>query len=543
MENEKVYIFGHHNPDTDSVSGAISLAYLKRKQGINAIPVVLDDISKETEFVLNNFNVGKPQYIDNVKLQIKDINYHKGYYLQKTDSIHKVYNYLVDKKITGLPIVDKDNTFVGLVTLKMILKQLISSDLKSLKTSYNNIVEVLNGKEVLKFNDEISGNLIVAGYRSSIFVEDVNLNESNILIASYRPIIIDYAIKKGVKVIIIVGNQELDESFITKAKENKVNIIYTPYDTFYTTKLITLSNYIETVIESDRITCFNEDDFYDDFVNISKKQKYNNYPVIDKNKKCLGLLRLTDVDMINRKKVMLVDHNEKDQSVNGLDEAEILGIVDHHKIGDLTTNNPINFRNMAVGSTNTIIYYLYKEASVEIPKDIAGIMLSGILSDTLILTSPTITPMDKEVVENLSKTLEIDYQEYGTKMFKEGTSLKGKTKEEIINQDIKTFTHENMKYSISQVFTLDIDSITKDIDEYLELIEKQKEETNVNFIVLAITDILSNGSYIFYTKNAKEILESGYKIENLEQGHFIKDQLSRKKQIVPAVINGINQNK
>jgi len=543
MEQEKVYIFGHHSPDTDSVSAAIALAYLKRKQGMNAIPVVLDEISKETEFVLRNFNVGHPICIDNVKLQIKDIDYHKGYFLRKSDSISKVYHYLIDKKITGLPIVDENDTFVGLVTLKMILNQLISSDLKKLTTSYDNIVEVLKGKEVLKFDDEIRGSLMVAGYRSSIFVEDSHITSDHVLIASFRPMIIDYAIQSGVKVIVIVGDQKLDDMFLEKAKEHHVNIIYTSYDTFYTAKLITLANYIETVIGSDRITCFLEDDFYDDFVSMSKKQKYNNYPVIDRNRKCLGLLRLTDIDNVCKKKVMLVDHNEKGQSITGLDEAEILGIVDHHKIGDLTTNNPINFRNMAVGSTNTIIYYLYKEAGIAIPDEIAGVMLSGILSDTLILTSPTTTGMDTEVVESLAEQLDIDYQAYGTEMFKEGTSLKGRTKEEIINQDIKSFTHEGIKYSVSQVFTLDIDSIMKDMDDYLALIEKQKEDMNVHFIVVAITDILSNGSYLLYTKDAKEILEAGYKIEELEEGHFVKDQVSRKKQLVPAIISGINQNK
>ena len=226
----------------------------------------------------------------------------------------------------------------------------------------------------------------------------------------------------------------------------------------------------------------------------------------------------------------------------GLGQAEIVEIVDHHKIGDLTTNNPINFRNMAVGSTNTIVYQLYKEKHIEIPKDIAGLMLSGILSDTLILKSPTTTSADKEAVLALAKIAEVDYEKYGIEMFKAGTSLKGKTKEEIINTDIKSFNYDDeLRYSVSQIFTLDIDSVMNDMDSYIELIEDMKEKGGYKFIVVAITDILKNGSYFIFTKSAKEILEAGYAMQNIKQGEYIDGQVSRKKQIVPSLINGINR--
>ena len=539
---EKTYIFGHHNPDTDSVCSAIALSYYKNKLGFNTEPRILDEINKETEYVLNYFGVAEPSYLDNVQLQIRDIDYHKNYFMKDTDSIKKVYDFLLKKSITGLPIVDDDHNFVGLITLKMILNRLFGGNLRKINTSYDNILEVLNAREVLRFNDEVKGEVLVGGYRSMIFVNEVKINENDVLVTSNRPMIINYAISEGIKNIVVVGPQELDDECLVNARENKVNIFRTDYDTFYTVKLISLANYAKCFCDTKRVTCFKEDDYYNDFVDISKKLKYNNYPVIDENNKCLGLLRLTDLDNVNRKKVILVDHNESGQSVMGLGQSEIVEIVDHHKIGDLTTNNPINFRNMAVGSTNTIIYQLFKERNLDIPRDIAGLMVSGILSDTLILKSPTTTSYDEEAVKELSSIAGIDYEKYGIDMFKAGTSLKGKTKEEIINTDIKSFNYDDeTRYAVSQIFTLDIDSINKDLDSYVELIETMKKNGNYKFIVVAITDILKNGSYFIFTSSGKDIIEAGYAIQNIKQGMYIDGQVSRKKQIVPALINGINR--
>ncbi len=539
---EKTFIFGHHNPDTDSVCSAIALSYYKNKLGFNTEPRILDEINKETEYVLNYFDVSEPAYLDNVKLQIKDIDYHRDFFMKETDSIKKVYDFLLKKSITGLPIVNDKQEFVGLITLKMILNRLFGGNLRKLNTSYDNILEVLNAREVLRFDDKVKGEVLVGGYRSMIFVNEIELSSNDILVTSNRPMIINYAINEGIKNIVVVGPQELDEECYENAKENKVNIFRTEYDTFYTIKLISLANFAKCFCDTKRVTCFKEDDYYNDFVDISKKLKYNNYPVIDDDNKCLGLLRLTDLDNVNRKKVILVDHNESGQSVMGLRQAEIVEIVDHHKIGDLTTNNPINFRNMAVGSTNTIIYQLFKEKNMEIPKDIAGFMLAGILSDTLILKSPTTTEYDRYAVKELTKIADVDYEKFGIDMFKAGTSLKGKTKEEIINTDIKSFNFDDeTRYAVSQIFTLDIDSIMKDIDSYIKLIESMKEKGDYKFIVVAITDILKKGSYFIFTESGKEIMKAGYAMPDIVEGMYIDGQVSRKKQIVPALINGINR--
>lgn len=540
----KTYIFGHHNPDTDSVCSAICLSYFKNKLGENTEPRVLDEINEETKFVLSFFKVKKPKMLDNVKLQVKDIKYHKNYVLKDTDSIKDVYDFLNEKKITGIPIVNSEGTFEGLITLKIILSRLIDGNLRFLTTSYNNLLKVLKGTKILKFNSDISGNIIVGGYKSDVFISEVKLSSDNILITSNRNKVIEYAINNGVKTIILVGDSKLDKEHLSLAKKNKVNIISTPLDTFYTTMLINWANNAKSFCDEERIVCFNENDYYNDFLEISKRLKHNNYPVVNNKDKCLGLLRLTDVNDFNRKNVILVDHNENSQSITGLSQANIIEIVDHHKLGDLTTNIPINFRNMAVGSTCTIVYELYKEKKVRIIKPVAGLLLSGILSDTLVLKSPTTTEIDKKAVKELSKICRLDYKKYGFLMFKKGSTINNKSIDDIINSDLKIFEFEDLyKYAVSQVITLETDEIFNSVDLYIEKIEQMKKSLHLNFFIIVVTDILKNGSYLIYSSGSENIIKEGFDLKEVNQSIFIEGQVSRKKQIVPSLIKGINKNR
>lgn len=534
---QKVYIFGHKKPDTDSVTSAIALSYLKNKLGYNTEPRVLGPINQETKFVLNYFNIKEPSYLNDVKLQLKDLNYHRNYFLNENRSISDVYNFLLEKNITGIPIVDDNNKFKGLVTIKTIFKELLAKDQTLLNTSLENIVNVLNAKTLNKCDDEIYGNILAATYRSTTFLENLKLDNNTILIVGDRHSVIEYAVNSKIKLLIIVGDNEIKEEHLKIAKNNNVNVIRTPYDSFHTAKLIGLSNYIKNLINEDSIETFDENDYYDDFLIKSSKLGHNNYPIIDKKGICHGLIRITEITEKNRKKCILVDHNEAEQSAMGLDEADILEIVDHHKIGDLTTNQPINFRNMTVGSTNTIIYSLYKENKVEIPKDIAGLMISGILSDTLALTSPTTTSLDRTVVAALANIIEFDFNKYATEMFKAGTSLKGKTKNEIVNEDIKTFQVDDKKFAVSQVFTLNFEEILNEKENYINIIEDLKKNKECELILLCVTDIIKNGSYIFYTNDNKEQISLAFNIKDLHQGYYLPGCVSRKKQIVPSIMD------
>lgn len=533
---DKIYVFGHQRPDTDAVTGAITLSYLKNQLGQNTEPRVLGHINDETKYVLDYFKVKEPKYLNDVKLQIKDVNYHKNIFVTEDKSIKDVYNFLLDNNITGVPVVEKDNTYIGIITLKDIAKEIISGNINKLSSSYDNIVKTLDGEEVLKYNDIINGNLIVASYKSKTFFDNIKLTNDDILIVGDRSQIQEFAVKSKIKLLVVTGNLDINKDILKLAKDNKVSIIKTKLDTFKASKIISLSNTIGSIVHSNSIK-FNENDFYDDFIEMAKKLKHNNYPVVNKKNKCLGLIRVTDINEKNNKKVILVDHQELDQSVSGLEEANIVEIVDHHKISNISTKLPINFRNMAVGSSNTIIYEMYKENNIKIPNEIAGLMLSGILSDTLILQSPTTTELDKKIVEELSKKLNIDYKKYALDMFKAGTSLKGKTKEEIITTDLKTFTSNDTKFAVAQIFTLDIDSINEEIDEYISELERINEKLGCKFTMLCITDVIKNGSYVLFTNDAKEILENGYKISPFEEMTYIDGLASRKKQMVPVILN------
>lgn len=535
------YIFGHRKPDTDSVASAIALSYLKNKRGHNTIPVVLDSINKETEFVLDYFKINHPEFLNDVKLKIEDINYYKDCFVYENTSIKRTYEYIKEKNITGVPIVNLNNKLLGLVTVKMIGNELISGDFTHLRTSYDNLLDTLNAKEILRFDNEIDGDIIAAAFRSTTILNNIDINENNIMIVGDRHSVIEYAIENKVKLIVIVGNLEIKKEHLELAKQNKVNIISTEYDTFHTAKLIGLSGYVSTLLNNARIEKINEKDYLETFLELSSKQGYNNYPVVNEKNKCIGLIRVTDIKQKNRKKVILVDHNEAEQSVDGLEDAEITEIVDHHKIGDLTTNNPINFRNMKVGSTNSIIYMLYTEAGIEIPPDIAGIMLSGIISDTLKFTSPTTTELDKNIANKLASIAKINIDEYALKMFKAGTKLDGRTVEEITLADMKIYPIDDEKIAVAQVFTLNSEDVLAKKEEYIGVLDSLVNNKDYTIAMLCLTDIIKNGSYILYNKTSEEKIKEALEIEEINQGIYVKGVVSRKKQIVPKLMRYIKK--
>ena len=536
---EKVYIFGHRNPDTDSVTAAITLSYLKNKIGMNTIPAVLSSINLESKFVLNFFGVEEPIFLNDVNIKIKDLEYTKNYTVKEKDSIYEAYYRMNKAGISKIPAVDKDKNLLGILSMKDIAKDQFSFNYSYVDATYENICEVIKGKSILKFDDEITGNLLVASYKSTTFIEEINLDKDSILIVGDRHSIIEYAVNSGIKLIIITGNNEIKKEHIDIARKNNVNIIVTPYNTLETTKIFNLCNNVTTILNTEKVLCVNENDSINEFIKLANKTRYSYYPVLDRKNRCKGIIRLSDVGFSHKKSVILVDHNSYEQSAIGLEDANILEIIDHHNIGTIGTNMPISFRNMPVGSTNTIIYKLYKENRVTIPKAMAGLMLSGILSDTLILTSPTTTNIDKEAVIELSKIAKVDYKVYGNKMIKAGSSLEGMTKEQILYKDYKNYTIDNSKVGLGQIITTDIDEVLNEKEEYIKLLNTVSESNNYLFVCLFVTNVLENGTYVLFSDRAKETLESAFGIKNIKQGEFLKGIVSRKKQILPVLINDI----
>lgn len=532
----KIFVVGHKNPDTDSVTAAISLSYLKNKLGENTEPRVLGEINKETKFVLKSFKQKEPKFLNDVKVQVEDVPFKRDLMVDENSSIYGAYTYMVNNEITGLPVVREKNEFVGYVSLKEIASDLIRGDFDYLNASYSNIIKVLDGEETLKFDDDIKGQILAATYSSELFISKADVTEDTIVIVGNRRHVLDFCINNKAKLIILVGNQDLTDTEYNEAKKNKVNIIKTKKKTFEVAKIIGLSNYIKSIVRNGSPVTFTLKDYLTDFFEVSNKLKHTNYPILDKNGKCTGLLRLLDVNSYDRKHVILVDHNDIKQSVDGLNEAVIEEIVDHHAIGNLTTNVPISFRNMSVGSTNTIIYHLYKETRVEIPSEIAGLMLSGILSDTLILKSPTTTEIDRTVAEDLAKIANVDIEKYGMDMLKAGSSLDGLTVDEIVFYDYKELQANDMGFGIGQVLTLDYDKILNNKEEYITFLDKTCKIKGFKLMTLFITDIVNNGSYVLYSSNAEQIMALAYDKKDMKQGYYLPGVISRKKQIVPYIM-------
>jgi len=537
----KTFIFGHKSPDTDSVCASISLSYLKNQLGFDTEPRVLGDLNKETNFVLSYFKFPEPKFLNDVKVQIKNMKYNKKAMINENASIFETYEKINEFDVTGLPLVDNKNKLTGYCNVKEIAKYLIDGDITQLDTSYENILKTLNGKSILKFNDEIRGHVLAATFRSVTFIDRVDLNNNDILIVGDRYKILEYSVKTPVKLLILINNFTLPDELLEIAKQNKVNVISVPMGSFKCANMVKLCNYIKLININPNPITFDDFDYRDDFIKISTKYGHTNYPIIDKDNKCVGMLKLVDQNTYDKAKVILVDHNQASQSVDGIDEADVLEVIDHHNLGTIGTNTPINFRSMPVGCTCTIIYYLFKESNVEIPRNIAGLMLSAILSDTLLLNSPTTTNDDIRIANELAKIAQVDINQYGTKMFKEGSSVKGMTPTEIIHQDRKSFNYNDANINISQITTLDIDNVINIKEDIIGALNSMCDLGNYKISLLFVTDIINKGSYLFYNDSSKDIVSEAYSINDIRQGVYMDGVVSRKKQMLPNLLEVIER--
>lgn len=533
---QTTYIFGHKIPDTDSVCASISLSYLKNKLGEKTQPRVLGTLNKESKFVLNYFKIKEPEFLNDVKVQIKNMRYSKNAMIEEHLSIYRAYRLLMDYGVTGFPLVDENKKLTGYVNVKEISKYLIDGAINYLNASYDNVIDTLNAKEILRFDEELEGNILAAAYKSKTFLERISLDNSDILIVGDRYRIMEYAVNSGIKLLILVNNTMLPDDLIEIAKANKVNVVSVPMGTFKCANMIKLCNYVKLInVNSNPIT-FNVADYRDDFIEISSKLGHTNYPIVDKKNNCLGMMRLVDINEYQKRPVILVDHNQQSQSVDGIEEAIIMEVIDHHNLGTIGTTMPINFRSMPVGCTCTVIYKLFQEANVEIPKDIAGIMLSAILSDTLLFKSPTTTPLDIETGKKLAEIAGVDAEEYGHEMFKAASSVAGMTVEEIIGSDIKSFKVGDINMAIGQVMTMDFEEIAKRKDEFVNSLNNMCEIGNYKIALLFVTDIIKNGSYLFFNEKSAEILDDAYGLTDIKQGVYLEGFVSRKKQMLPPIL-------
>ncbi len=537
-----IYVFGHKNPDTDSTVSAIGLSRLKNELGMDTKPYVLGKINREAAFVLNYFNVEAPKLLEEVNPQVSDLNFDKMTTLKPEDSILKAYQLMTEYRSKIMAVSDEKGKLRGLVTMKDIAMGLIKGDFYHLKTSLENIAHAIEGEVLTKNSDQIEGSIVIGAYYNETLRERHILNSESIVIVGDRFDVIEHAIMSQVNLMILTGGTDLPDNLVALARDQSVTIISTHLDTYTVSKLINQCNYITQIMKSEKLIKFSNRDYLDEVAEEIANSAHSNYPVVDKNGMYLGFLGRRHILKPKRKKVMLVDHNEYGQSVDGLKEARILEIVDHHKLGDISTNQPITFTNVPVGSTATIVYNLYMQAGIEPDPQIAGLLISGILSDTLYFQSPTTTPTDKMAVEALNHILKLDLDTYVMQMFKEGTSLEGQSGAEIFFKDFKDFESDNRKIGVSQVFTLNFEAVEARKQEILEVLNHTHDANHYTVTLFLVTDLLKNGSYVMYRSEIGNLMNSVFDTE-VSQGAFIPNVVSRKKQVIPRIFEELGKHK
>lgn len=542
---ENVYILGHKNPDSDSICSALAYADYKNGNGdVNAIPVRLGEINRETEFILDYFGVESPELMETVRLSVEDLNFDKLAPVNPEVSLRMALSLMKKNNLNILPVIDDETEkLIGVVTVSDIIQSYIdvwdNSILGKSETPIDNIIDTLSASPILITENirPITGKLIVLAMEPDKIKEYIE--ENDIAICGDRKDSQQIAISSNISLLIVTGNGTIDEEMINEAYEKNITIISTPHDTFTTSRLITQSIPIDYVMTKEDLVVFALDDLVDGVKLQMSQTRYRSYPVIDDNNndKVIGLISRYHLISSMKKKVILVDHNERSQSIDGLEEAEILEIIDHHRVADVFTGSPIYFRNEPVGSTSTIIASIMFENGRRPSKKIAGILAAAIISDTLLFKSPTSTHTDKMILERLARIADLNVEEFAMEMFKAGTSLVGRTPQELLSSDFKAFTINDVNIGISQVYTMDPDSLKNMKDELIILMEEKAREQAYSIFILMLTDIFNEASEMVVIGQNKEYVAKAFGKELENNSFYAPGVLSRKKQVVPPITN------
>ena len=547
-EKNITYIIGHKNPDTDSICSAIAYAYFKNQMaGENEeyIPMRAGAINEETRFVLQKFGAESPDYITDVSTQVRDIEIRHAQGVSRTISLKKAWNLLKENSAYTLPVV-RSGKLEGIISTEDIAKAYMdvydSAILSTAHTKYKNIVETLDG-EMIEGNPEayyIKGKVLIAAANPDIMEDYIKPGDLVILGNRYESQLC--AIEMHAGCIVICEGAKVSMTIRKLAVANDCTIICSPHDTFTVARLINQSMPISYFMKREGLVTFHEDDLTMDVKAVMAKKRYRDFPILDSKENFLGLMSRRNLLNARKKQIILVDHNEKTQAVDGLEHAQIVEIIDHHRLGNVETDNPVYFRNQPLGCTATIIYQFYQENQVEIPKKIAGLLLSAILSDTLMFRSPTCTSYDKMVAEKLADIVECKPEDLAVEMFRAGSNLADKSAEEIFYQDFKKFAVDGTEFGISQINSMSADEL-KDIKSKLQTyLDKASKDSKISAVFVMLTNILDESSEVIFAGSEGEklaMLAFGYQHEDESNSILLKGVVSRKKQLLPKLMHAI----
>ncbi|WP_215508180.1 putative manganese-dependent inorganic diphosphatase [Peptoniphilus sp. EMRHCC_23] len=541
MKN-KIYITGHKNPDTDSICSAIALAELKNKTGFHAEAIRLGEINRETEFVLNYFGMEVPRLKTSITPQIRDLEIDGAYCVNPELSMAGAMEIMQKNNITSLPVVNGEEKIIGIVSLSNIAASYMEiwddRIMGRSDTGLENIKDVLRGQWIhLPASPRpLSGKMAIKAIKNQNLIE-----EGDVVIVGDDVDDQEATIKKNVSLLILTMTTQLDDRLLKLAKERNVTVISTGLSTFMVARILPQAVPVGHVMTKENLVVFHKDDLIDEVREKMAESRFRSYPVLDDKDRVVGSISryhlITDI----KKKIILVDHNERNQSIEDLDSAEILQIVDHHRVANVATSSPIYFRNEPVGSTATIVSKMYFESGIMPSKNVAGLLCAAIISDTLLFRSPTSTATDRYILDKMSKIAAMDVEDFAAKMFKAGTSLEGKKPEELLNTDVKNFTFDGRAVRICQIFTMDTDSIAAVEASLKEAMEAYLEKEPVASFILMITDIFRERSEVIVVGDFKEALARQFGKDLHGDKFTAEGLLSRKKQLVPKVSAAVSE--
>ena len=531
----KVYVVGHRNPDTDAVVSAMSYAALRNATGDrNYIACRLDHLSDETKRILGKFGFSQPMRIKDVRTQVSDIDYDRPPMLEPAATLDRAWKVMNEAKVTSIIVVNPDGTLFGTLTAGDIastsLDTITNPRVENLPLF--NLLGVIEGQIVKDVNsrDEISGEIVIAlpvsGNTPSFTGSD------KIVLCGDQKDMLAYALENNTEAVILCGATP-DRELLDRFRESTTTVIYTPLDAMKASRLISQSKPISRVCTTESIVCFHTSDYLDDVRETIIKSRFRCYPVLDEDNKVLGTLSRYHLLRPRRKNIVLVDHNESAQSVPGLDQAELIEIIDHHRLADIQTTQPINVRNEPVGSTTTIVAEMYQENGVTPSPAMAGLMVSAILSDTVMFKSPTCTERDRIFAERLSKIAGVSIEEIGKELF-DISRNPDSSAEHLINTDFKEFHIAGQTLGVSQIICVDSTSMLERKSEFLDTLAMLKKKNGYDMIILMLTDVLIEGSYLFYV-GSDDTIRYAFSAEPQNNEIFLPGVMSRKKQIIPML--------
>ena len=541
---ERIFVIGHKNPDTDSICSAIAYADIKNRtsQKVKYIPKRAGQINEETEYVLNRFGMLPPGYMSNIGTQVKDMDIRMSPDADKSMSLKNAWDLMMEKSIVSLPIRDREGQLEGLITIGDIAKTYMDTTdsylLSRARTQYRRIAETIAGT-VIEGNEHgyfTKGKVLVGTANPEML--KAYIEEDDLIIMGDREEDHLQAIAQNVSCIIVGMGIEVTEKVIKLAHEKEIAIIMSPYDTFTIARLINQSIPVRYIMKIDNLVTFSTEDFTDDIQNEMIKHRHRAFPVINKKGKCIGTISRRNFLDMHKKKVALVDHNEKDQAVDNIDKAEIVEIIDHHKLGSLETISPISFRNQPVGCTATILYEMYGEQKLEISPNIAGLLCAAIISDTLMFRSPTCTLSDKMAAGALALIAGINIEQFAREMFKAGSNLKDKSPEEIFYQDYKKFIAEDeISFGVGQISSMDSDELTEIKERLIPFMVSECGRHGVSRVFFMLTNIIEESTeLLYYGEGSEEMASTAFHMEPTDGVFDLKGVVSRKKQLIPALM-------